>query len=828
MRLSLQWLNEYVDVADFMARPHSLADLLTKAGLEVESIEDRTQVYRMVEVGMILTKEVHPNSDRLSVCQVTTGEGIVHQIVCGAQNHKANDFVVVALPGAVLPGNFAIQKSVIRGVASDGMLCSEKELGLPGTSEGILILPSGSPLGKNFGEWRGLGDVIMELKVTPNRADCLSHWGLAREISALTKRPLKPIAIPFFETQKSNQSNNEIRVSVGEESLCTRYLGRMISGVRVGPSPAWLVQRLASVGVGSINNIVDITNFVMWELGQPLHAFDADRIVNHSIEVRAAKSTETLVALNGVNLEFTGGELCICDGRGPVALAGVMGGKDSGVQPTTSQIFIESAAFSPVPVRRASRKFGLQTDSAHRFSRGVDPMGVRLALDRACSLVLELAGGEISEKISEFSVKSPAKNPIALHIGKLASRLGYPVSREQARDVLVSLQNEVQEKSAEEFLVTPPSYRVDLEIDMDLVEEVGRVLGYDKIPEASPQLGFSPTPHDPEYLRDHTSSQVLCRSGFQQGVHSVFSPRTSEREFLGKGSHQRLPWTLGEVPISLRNPLSEEQAVLRESLSYGLWKAAQGNFHQGEVRGRLFEVGPCFAKANGPLRTVGAADAAQNVSYQQIRRVGLVAWGEEPRSPWKSATKVPLVLEIKGAIQHWASEFGLKVEFANVSDRGETPQFLHRGQAAWILIEGQRCGVLGTLHPQVLEGEKFRSPCALAEWEVSQALFGRIHQSAFRAPSRFPRMERDLALLVPKSVPAEQVRGWILESGGPFLRDAYVFDAFTPEGLGVGMKSLGFALRFQNDEATLQEALVSEAQTAILRALEAHGVRLRV
>ncbi|MCE3010898.1 MAG: phenylalanine--tRNA ligase subunit beta, partial [Proteobacteria bacterium] len=371
MKISLKWLNEFVDVQDYLKKPEALADLLTRAGLEVEEISNRAKDLDHVVSALILEKGKHPNADKLSLCQVTTGEGVVHQIVCGAQNHKQGDRVVLALPGAVLPGNFKIAQAQVRGVDSGGMLCSLKELGLAKESEGIVILPVDAPLGKPIAEVLGVDDVTFELKVTPNRADCLSHYGLAREVSCLLGRGLKPlIAKPALT---AGQTSDQIQVDLRATDLCPRYTGRFISKVKVGPSPAWLKARLESVGLNSINNIVDVTNYVMMELGQPLHAFDVAQIQGKKIIVDRPVAGEKFMTLDGTELKLKGDELMIQDTEKSLCIGGVIGGKNSGVSEGTQTLFLEAAYFSPSSVRKSSRSHGLNTDSGYRFSRGVDP-----------------------------------------------------------------------------------------------------------------------------------------------------------------------------------------------------------------------------------------------------------------------------------------------------------------------------------------------------------------------------------------------------------------------------------------------------------------------
>jgi phenylalanyl-tRNA synthetase beta chain len=426
MKISLNWLNDHIDLSDYRERAGEIAALLTAAGLEVEAVEDKSALFRHVVVGRIAQLDRHPNADRLTVCQVDVGEGSLRQIVCGAKNHKAGDKVVVTLPGAVLPGDFAIKKSKIRDVESLGMLASESELGLKKESEGILILPADAPVGEPFAKYFGLDDVTFEINVSPNRADCLSHLGLARELSALLGRPLKTAGVEL-KTSARLSTKSAIGLEVHDTQLCPRYSARLVDGVKIGPSPAWLRMRLESVGLNPINNVVDVTNFIMMDLGQPLHAFDAARLQGKKIIVAKAEAGEKFKTLDGSELTLSGDELTIRDGERAVCIAGAIGGLNSGVTDSTTSVLIESAHFAMDSVRKTARRHGLQTDSAYRFSRGTDPSGVIRALERASALIQEVSGGEIAADFWDEYPHPRAARPITVSAAYVSQRLGYPV-----------------------------------------------------------------------------------------------------------------------------------------------------------------------------------------------------------------------------------------------------------------------------------------------------------------------------------------------------------------------------------------------------------------
>jgi phenylalanyl-tRNA synthetase beta chain len=789
MKISLKWLNDFVDVKDYFAKPEALADILTRAGLEVEEIQSRAKDFESVVVGLILEKDKHPNADKLSLCRVTTGEGVVHQIICGAQNHKQNDKVVVALPGAVLPGNFVIKKSVIRDVESGGMLCSLKELGLSTEGQGIEILPADAPIGKSFAEYRGYDDVTFELKVTANRADCLSHFGLAREVACLLGRELNSNI-----EEVGGSSPSTISVEVKAQDLCSRYSGRSIQGVKVGPSPEWLKNRLESVGMNSINNIVDATNYTMMELGNPLHAFDAKQIAGKKIIVDRTSAGEKFVTLDGTELKLTGTELMIKDTEKSLCIAGVLGGKNSGVTDATTDIFLECAYFTPLSARKSLRQHGLNTDSGYRFARGVDPEGAMKALDRATALIQKVAGGEISAATDNYS-NPPKKEVVHLSVATISERMGYKAEAEKFENFMTRLGCKIEKGEGDNYKVLPPSFRFDLEQDMDLVEEYARLLGYEHIPETVPVLDMLPTHHDPSYLLTRKLSEALRGQGFSQAMNSAIVGSVAQKNFLKT-----------EVPaVVLKNPLNEEQNSMRQSLSWGLFRNLSHNFRQGNEFGRLFEVGYSFVKS---------AD-----SFKQSLKLGLVAWGEQ-NSLWQKQ-KAPLVFELKSAVETMLASFHItSFDWKDNSEKSQIPEFLHRGQTAELFVEGKSVGFLGTLHPELLDNEKVRVPAAIAELELEGIFKGQPRSKRVESLSKFPAVQRDLALMMKSSQRVGDVVKAIKADGGPFLTVVEVFDVFTGESLGAGQKSVAVRLQFQNKKDTLGHEVINESVDKVLQQLK--------
>lgn len=808
MKISLKWLNEFVDVKEFLDRPEPLAETLTKIGLEVEDIQDRGRDFQYVTVGLILDKQQHPNADKLSLCQVTTGEGVVHQIVCGAQNHKANDKVVVALPGAVLPGNFKIGRSVIRGVESGGMLCSLKELGLPGDGQGIMILPTEAVIGQPFAEFMGFNDVTFELKVTPNRADCLSHYGLAREVACVLGRPLKKPDPQV--TESSNSTQAQIQLQVNDPLLCPRYAGRYIKGVKVGPSPAWLKARLEGIGLKSINNVVDITNYVMMELGQPLHAFDASQLKGQKIVVEKSKAGEIFTSLDGTEYKLSGDELLIKDGERAVALAGVVGGKNSGVSETTTEIFLEAAYFDPASVRRSSRRFGIVTDSGYRFVRGVDPEGTRLAMNRATELILQLAGGEAYGQVHDFYPQPVVKKIIQTTTAIISERLGYNCDPKLFQEWMGRLGCEIENESGE-YKVKPPTFRFDLETEVDLVEEYARLTGYDQIPDHFPVLRKEPGQEDPFWKVQGRLSQTMRAHGYSQAINFAMTSEKSQSEFLkNEELLAKAGFEWGGATIKLKNPLSDDINVMRKVLCHGLLKNAMHNFHQGQEFGALFEIGACFDSVPGK----------DEMAYREENRISGIMWGK-PISLWSKPTAGYEIFHLKASVRSLFTAFGLPFpEMAQPENRGEVPSFLHRGQAAWVRSNGTAVGFIGSVHPAILDDNKIRVPMAI--FEITTRVFSNAKPQLqhYRPFSRFPTVTRDIALLMPQRLPAAQVISEILSIGGDILRTAQVFDVYADNALGKGVRSVAFRLSFQDAKGTLQDQVVTDKMNSILAALK--------
>lgn len=797
MKISLKWLNDFIDVSEYVTQTQVLADILTKAGLEVEEIQDRARDFSNVVVGHIKVKDKHPNADKLSLCQVEVASGKVEQIVCGAQNHKAGDKVIVALPGAVLPGNFAIKKSKIRDIESNGMLCSYKELGMTETSDGIAILPSDAVIGQSFAEFSGLDDVTFELKVTPNRADCLSHYGLARELGCLLGKPVKsPEVLTKFAAASTKQ---KIKLEVKNTELCPRYCGRYIANVKIGPSPAWLVRRLESVGQNSINNVVDITNYVMLEMGQPLHAFDADRLEKGEVQVRSAVKGESFKTLKEQDLTLMGEELLICDGVKAVALAGVIGGLNSGVSDGTQNIFLESAFFDAMSTRKSSRVHGVETDSAYRFSRGVDPSSTATIMDRAALLIQQVAGGEVYGEAYDVNSRPQTPKKIRISLQTVTDRLGYPVDKELFLKFMAGLQIHVADLGGGEYEMTPPLFRFDLEQDMDLVEEYARLHGYEHIQENIPALHVQPTVHDAAYMLNQKVAQFLRAEGYNQAFNYAFTSDQAESAWLGDiSAHAKQGLVTDVAAIKIRNPLSEELNVMRRSLSQGLWKNTLENIRSGNQLGALFEIGSVFGKTD---------------SFVESSRLGIITWGNQLGL---YSSQAPLVYSLRSSVEKLLQS--LNITAYSFVTSAQAPSFLHIGQWAQLVVEGQSVGYIGAVHPRLLDQEKVRVPVVVAELNLQQILKGQPRPLKFKSLSKFQPVERDFAFVMS----TEKVIGDLLKeakkSCGALLKDLSVFDIYEGDKLPQGQKSVALRAQFQGQDVALTDADIQQVSQKLIDA----------
>ena len=776
MNVSLNWLRDFVDWTGSAAE---LDELLTRAGIKVESVTKKGAEFPQIVIAQILESNQHPNADRLSVCRVDGGIGQPRQIVCGAKNYKPGDKVPLALPGAVLPGGFKIKVGKLRGVESEGMLCSAKELGLADDAEGLLILPKEAPVGRPLSELYP-ADTILELEITPNRPDWLSHVGVAREVAAFSGEGLRlaPINIPDIENAQ------ERLVSVQAPALCPFYSVRRIRDVKVGPSPQWLCERLAAVGLRSINNVVDITNYVMLELGQPLHAFDAGKL-HGGIIVRLAHEGEKFRALDGSECLLSTGDLTIADADGPVALAGVMGGEISSVTDATTDVLLESAFFEPFSVRRSARLHNLQSESSYRFERGVDPLSVLVASARATGLIEEAAGGRGDETVIVAGAPPSAPDAVVLRLSRCRTLLGADVSANEVRDALLrlGLAPAAEDGDAVEWKI--PSHRRDLSREVDLIEEVARVIGIEKIPSRIAAAPATPGEADDAYDFQATVRQHLYALGLSEARTSTLVS-------------ERMLWR-DATPLRLRNPLGEDQAFLRTSLLPGLIAALERNIRHGARSIGLYEIGRTFH--------ADASEEQETLAFSLYGEVGLKSWrGDKVREfDWHDA---------KGILEALAP-----VPLTCIRNEGG-PQL---ALSAELLAQGRRIGILGQLAPAFARTLDAIKPVLIGE--IALEMLRTIRRpAAFHDIPKFPAVVRDIAIVCSIGLPYGDIESELWKANEEFLVGIEPFDIYldpSGEKLPADRKSIAISLTFRARGRTLCNEEVNAACDRLKQQLKA-------
>ena len=825
MRISWNWLSEWVDLSPIKGPSH-LAELLIRRGLEVEQVESLGRGFEKVITAKILERAPHPQADRLSVCSVTVGSGEPLQIVCGAQNMKSGDKVALAQVGASLPNGVKIGESKIRGVLSFGMLCSEQELKLKDTSEGILILPPETQLGLPLADFLGKNDVILHLKVTANRGDCLSHLGIAREVAAALGQKLKK-----SEPQALQEGNCPVSIHLEAGDLAPQFFGCWIEGVQVGVSPDWLVRKLEAIGLRSINNVVDISNWVMLELGHPVHAYDGDEIRGRSVSVRLARKGEELPLLDQKTIQLTGSELVISDAERAIGLAGVMGGGNSEVQLSTHNLFLECAEFDPKLVRQTAGKYQRKTDAAHRFERGIDPADLGHVMSRFASEVLRLAGGRIlgSQWVRGASRAGVAfqRPEIVLGLHEVHDFLGFerdqaPLTLDQVEAYWKGLNCQFVREPGH-WRLRPPTYRWDLNIKEDLAEEIARTVGYDQIPATVPPLSSVPA------LAVSAISQVtlmdrvkdaLVKLGFQESLNYAFTSRDNLEKVGLKSS------------VRLINPLSEEFEWMVPSLLSGLIRNAQENwnhhFGSESLPIRLFELRPVFSAA-GPIESSGR----MNTGVQESWKLAWVMSGPRMAGGLRADQAGVDFYDLKAVAESLFAELGTRgvrmIPFS-ASRTGGNPLF-HPGKSAEVLAGNAVAGHFGLLHPAISRELKIKGELYLAELDWAQLL--KLSRGAFQVPvfkswSQFPGMERDFALVVKSDVTVDKICQAALKAGKPLIKEAKVFDIYRGSQVAEGMTSIAVRVIFYDETRSIQEAEAEAFSSKILDAWKKEfGAELR-
>lgn len=796
MRFSENWLRSFVNP------PYSrdqLIHALTMAGVEVDCVDEVAPTFGNVVVAEVISIQKHPDADRLTICKVDAGlgNGTLLQIVCGAANVSEGIKVPCALVGACLPGGIVIKQSKLRGVESFGMLCSGQELGLSEKKEGLLTLPGDAPVGMSFRDYYQLEDRIFTLKLTPNRADCLSLYGIAREVAAISDTSLD---IPAYDELIKAECTDHLTVNVEVPEACPLYCGRIIRDVTLeNPTPLWMVHRLERSGIRSINIVVDILNYVMLEMGQPMHGFDLAKIsdqLSGKISVRFARSNESLKLINGENLELKSDMLVIADTKHALALAGIMGGLETSIQSGTTDVFLESAYFSPHVISGKSFKLGFNTDSAYRFERGVDFASTRKALERATQLILELTNGAVAGPITQVEGSLPKRDPVMLRLAKLQHVLGINLSSGQVAGILERLNFNFSEDKGI-FHICPPSYRFDLAIEVDFIEEVARIYGYDRIPVNLPKSPVTMLP-EPEIAMVSPSRlrNVLALRDYQEVINYAFVDPRWELDF-----------SQNCAPIALKNPIASQMSVMRTTLIGGLVANLQFNISRKQSRVRLFEIGCCF------LRGVGG-------SYEQIEKIAGICYGNSLEEQWGVTSRNVDYFDIKMDIESVC--LPQKIVFNKFEHHA-----LHPGKSAQIMIDNNVVGWLGELHPRLQAQYDLPRPAILFELDLNPLV--RKHLSSTKVISKFPPVSRDIAIVISEHVTNDQLLKVMKDEQIHIVRDIYLFDYYSGKSLEKGKKSYAYRILLQDNEKTLTDQEVEAAIIKLISALQSkYEAKLRV
>ena len=789
-------------MVDCNATPDEIAHRLTMAGLEVEAIEPFEFGLEKIVVGRIQEIKKHPNAEYLKVCKVQIPDSVL-EVVCGALNAAVGQIVPLALAGASLVDGTEIRSAEIHGVLSQGMICSESELGLGERSSGIMVLDANLHLGIPLAEALELNDLIYHIGITPNRADCLSVVGIAREVAALFGEKWSPPDASLKETGPPVESLSS--VTIEDVDLCPRYAARIVKNIKIKPSPLWMRQRLEAQGVRAINNIVDVTNYVMMELGQPLHAFDYHRLDEHRIVVRRAMPDETFVTLDGQEHRLGGDMLLICDATRGVALAGIMGGLNSEITPETNTVLIESAYFQPTATRRTAKALGLSTESSYRFERGVDPEGVTTALDRAAQLMVELGEGELTSgrlDVYPFPVKL---KPVKLRLAKTNRFLGTNFSGEEISKKLESIQLEVSSSGEDLLIVEPASFRADLTREVDLMEEVARLAGYDLIPSAIPVARLASKKRAEDQVIRQYTKETLASLGFCEIIsYSFINPRAIDLLQLRDDDRRRRL-------LPLRNPLSEDQSVMRTSLVPNILETAARNQRQNNFDLRLVELSKVFFPKEG-----------DELPEERFNLCGLLSGLRRPPG-WNEPSQTVDFFDIKGVVE--AIFMHLGIVDLRWSAKSPAP-YLNPEAAAHVQVADSCLGDLGEVHPAVLEGFDLKGPVYLFDLDFDLLMERAVSVKKFQALPRFPAVNRDLAIVVSDSVVVQDLLDYLEEHRPQYAESIILFDQYRGTQVGKGRKSLAFRITYRSTERSLTDLEVNEIHKdlseKVVDAFEAH------
>lgn len=791
MKVSLSWLQDFVDLSGI--DPVELADRLTMSGLEVEAVHVGQKVEGVV-TAYVEHAEKHPDADKLSLCRVRDGEEVL-QVVCGAPNVRTGLTIAFARVGAKLPGGFAIKKAKIRGTESFGMICSESELGISEESNGIMELPEGTPLGVDVNELLGLGDSTLEISITPNRSDCLSMVGVARDIAALYGRTLKQETFKAAETGGAASALSS--VTVLDKEKCPMYFGRIIKGVTVQPSPFWMQNRLRAVGVRPINNVVDVTNYVLYSFGQPLHTFDL-RMVEGGIIVRNAEEGEKIQTLDGKERSLNSNMLVIADTKKVLAVAGVMGGEHSGIMPDTTDVFLECACFKPESIRMTARRLGMSSDSSYRYERGIDAGNTPNMVEYAANLIQQVAGGTILSGVLNDAWTPAVPCTVTASVSWINSFLGTKISREEMVDILVRLGMGVA-GAGDELLVTVPTARVDIERQVDIAEEVARVYGYNNIETSVPVIEADGQRMHPLLRERMLLSQSLMGFGFNEAVNYSFM----NDDYLSMFDEK-------ERFVYLMNPLSEDWNALRTMVFPGVISTLKTNWNQGFRNLRVFEFATSFVKSGNQL------------PYEE-QRLSLGLMGDFWPLSWAGKDNgVDPFYFLKGVVENITSRYKLSVTF----ERSKR-HFMHPGKSAEVMLNGVSIGFFGELHPELQEKADLKEKAYIAELFFERMVEACTFGFRYSKFSRFPFVYKDISLLVPKTADAAELRKEAV-AVSPLIDDVVLFDVYSGKGIDEGERSLTYRIWFSDATKTLTDEETNGVTAEVVAKLgAAFGARLR-
>lgn len=814
MEINLQWLADFVELPEL----DLLCEQLTSGGVEVEAISDPAAQIRGIVVGRVESCDKHPKADRLSVCTVTDGEE-EHAIVCGAPNVAVGQRVALARVGVTLP-QFEIVARTIRGVESRGMLCSKQELGLEEKSPGIWVLPDDAPLGKDVFAAVPVA-AVMSLGITPNRPDLLSHLGVAREVAAASGQRLKPVTIRVSEMGPDARSL--ARVVVDDTDGCKRYVARIVQNIKVGPSPAWLRDRLERIGQRSINNVVDATNYVLHELGHPLHAFDLSLLAVESglptIRVRQARAGESITTLDGTERKLDETDLVIADADRAVALAGIMGGANTEVSEGTTALLIESAWFEPIRVRRTARRHGLHTDSSHRFERGADPAIVVKAVDRCAQLMVEVAGGEVCKGILEISQKIDPPAEITLRLDRVPRLLGIEWPAEETVQLLEPLEIRCVARNEHTLRFQPPSFRPDLTREVDLIEELARRHGYDAIPERLPDASGDYHYEAPVRRPTDIARAALLASGCTEAVTFGFGSPSTYLDAIGGG----------EEPVRLLNPVGVELSAMRTSLLPGLLTSLARNQRHGARGARLFEIGVTFHQRR-PDDDTNGDDERNKLLPREAQRAACLLWGGRHHGRWYERDEAVDFSDLAGAVEDLTDAFDLAEATRRVAAEVHG---LNPHASAEIHVGDTVVGFAGQIHPDRLQQLDLSGPVLVAEISLDALARAASRRVAHAPLPKFPGTRRDVAVIAERTVPAERLRSFLAQHAGGDLGPGVVervriFDVYQGKPIPPTHVSLAFAIEYRHPERTLTDAEVNAAfEAAVQKLKEEHGVEVR-